>query len=116
MDYRASYERLCASLAINGDATLRREAERVAFLEVRALEANRVWAFLTEQRKQPKSFLRRGGSVGWGMPKPPECLRGAERWRRAVHGTGAPTTDLLTRAREATTRAHTEAEPDDSDA
>jgi hypothetical protein len=50
--YRADYEALCASLSINGDMILRREAERVAFLGVRAAEANRAWAELVEKRRQ----------------------------------------------------------------
>jgi hypothetical protein len=38
-------------LSINGDVILRREAERVAFLGVRATEGNRAWAELVEQRR-----------------------------------------------------------------
>ncbi len=49
--YRAEYETLRASLVLDGDLLLQREAARVALLAVRAHESARQWAEVTEKRR-----------------------------------------------------------------
>ncbi len=49
--YRREYGALVEGLGLDGDALLRREAGRVALLAIRAREAGRAWAELTEKRR-----------------------------------------------------------------
>jgi hypothetical protein len=50
-ELRREYRALVASLAINGDVLLQREASRVALLTVRSRESARTWADLIEKRR-----------------------------------------------------------------
>jgi hypothetical protein len=83
---RRDYGAIVASLGINGDALLQREAGRAALAMVRAREAARVWATLVEKRK-----------AGRGRRPSPRAI---ERAARRVALDDGAATQALDRLRE----------------